>query len=111
MGSKVLFRRGGRPWLRPDSQGSRAWWVDRPPTLPLRRLVQIAKSRWKIEQDYLQFKEELGLDHYKGRNWAGWHHHVSVVLACYAFLVAHNVRSFPPSARTQDADHPVRHAA
>jgi len=48
-----------------------------PENYTLRRLVRIVKSRWKIEQDYQQLKEELGLDHYEGRSWTGWHHHVT----------------------------------
>jgi len=44
-------------------------------------------------------KGELGLDHYEGRRFPGWHHHVSVALCCYAFLIAERVRHFPPSAR------------
>ena len=59
----------------------------------LRRLVRLAKSRWKIEQDYQQLKEELGLDHYEGRNWAGWHHHVTLVMLAHAFLTLEMLRS------------------
>jgi SRSO17 transposase len=61
------------------------------------QLVRVFKSRWRIERSYEDLKGELGLDHYEGRSWVGWHHPVSVVLACYAFLVAEQVRSFPPS--------------
>ena len=59
----------------------------------MRRLVRAAKSRWKIEQDYLQLKDELGLDHYEGRNWAGWHHHVSMVMMAHAFLTLESLRT------------------
>jgi SRSO17 transposase len=54
--------------------------------LGLRRLVRIAKARWRIEQDYRELKEELGLDHYEGRQWLGWYHHVYLVTMAYAFL-------------------------
>jgi SRSO17 transposase len=54
--------------------------------LGLRRFVRIAKARWRIEQDYRELKAELGLDHYEGRHWLGWHHHVCLVTIAYAFL-------------------------
>ena len=80
-------------WPEGEKEPSQYFFCDLPPTLPLRRLVRIAKSRWKIEQDYLQFKEELGLDHYEGRNWAGWHHHVSMVMMAHAFLTLESLRT------------------
>ena len=59
----------------------------------LRRLVQVAKARWKIEQDYQQLKEELGLDHYEGRSWSGWHHHVTLVMLAHSFLTLETLRN------------------
>jgi hypothetical protein len=50
-------------------------------------LVRLAKLRWRVEQNYQQLKEELGLDHYEGRGWPGWHHHVTLVCLAYAFLL------------------------
>jgi SRSO17 transposase len=50
-------------------------------------LVQLAKLRWGVEQNYQQLKEELGLDHFQGRGWQGWHDHVSLVCLAYAFLL------------------------
>lgn len=58
----------------------------------LRSLVNMAKSRWRIELDYRELKEELGLDHYEGRHWLGWHHHVCLVSMAYAFLRAEQAR-------------------
>jgi SRSO17 transposase len=55
-------------------------------TLGLRRLVKIARARWRVELDYRELKEELGLDHYEGRHWLGWHHHVTLVSMAFAFL-------------------------
>ena len=52
----------------------------------LRRLVKTARSRWRVELDYRELKEELGLDHYEGRHWLGWHHHVTLVTMAFAFL-------------------------
>jgi SRSO17 transposase len=55
-------------------------------SLGLRRLVKIARARWRVEMDYRELKEELGLDHYEGRHWLGWHHHVTLVSMAFAFL-------------------------
>jgi SRSO17 transposase len=61
-------------------------------------LVRLIKERYRTEQVYQELKTELGLDHYEGRRFPGWHHHVTVALCCYAFLVAERARGFPPSA-------------
>ena len=57
-----------------------------PPRTSLKRLAAIAKSRWWIEHSYRELKDKLGLDHFEGRSWRGWHHHVVLVLLAYAFL-------------------------
>jgi SRSO17 transposase len=54
--------------------------------------VRLAKLRWCVEQNYQQLKEELGLDHYEGRGWQGWHHHVTLVCLAYAFLLLERQR-------------------
>jgi SRSO17 transposase len=82
-----------------------------PKSTSCKQLVRTFKSRWRIERSYEDLKGELGLDHYEGRSYRGWHHHVSVALACYAFLVAEHARSFPPSARRTRATHSLSHAA
>jgi SRSO17 transposase len=61
-----------------------AWFDDKAPGL--RQIIRIARSRWRIEIDYRELKGELGLDHYEGRHWSGWHHHVILVSMAYAFL-------------------------
>ena len=70
-------------------------------TLPKRTSVQAlaltTKERWRTERVYEDLKGELGLDHFEGRSFRGWHHHVSVALCCYAFIAAEQARSFPPS--------------
>ncbi|ATB42217.1 transposase [Cystobacter fuscus] len=53
-------------------------------------------QRWRTERVYEDLKGELGLDHYEGRRFPGWHHHVSVALCCYAFIIAERMRHFPP---------------
>lgn len=66
--------------------------------VPYRFLVHLLKERWRTERVYQDFKGELGLDHFEGRRFPGWHHHVSVALACFAFVAAERARRFPPSA-------------
>lgn len=84
-------------------------------TLPRRmskkQIVRIIKERWRTERAYEELKGELGLDHFEGRSFPGWHHHVSVVLCCYAFVVAERVRHFPPSARRHRHAHALDRAA
>jgi SRSO17 transposase len=84
-------------------------------TLPRRmtkkQIVRIIKERWRTERAYEELKGELGLDHFEGRSFPGWHHHVTVVLCCYAFIVSERVRRFPPSARRQDHAHEIAVAA
>jgi len=64
-----------------------------PPDTTLHALVSLAMIRWMIEQDYSQLKDELGLDHYEGRGWPGWHHHVTLVSLAYGFLVLERLRA------------------
>jgi len=65
----------------------------------LHRLVEFAKLRWRIERDYEELKQELGLDHYEGRSWRGFHHHASLCIAAYAFLVAERAAFSPLGPR------------
>jgi SRSO17 transposase len=69
-----------------------------PETMTRRQLVRRVKERWRTERVYEDAKGELGLDHYEGRTFRGWNHHLSVVLCCFAFIVAERERAFPPSA-------------
>lgn len=82
-----------------------------PKGVSCKQLVRIFKERWRIERSYEDMKGELGFDHYEGRSFVGWHHHVTAVLVCYAFLVAETVRSFPPSGSGQGDDHALDSAA
>jgi len=60
-------------------------------------MVRLVKERYRTERAYEDLKNELGLDHFEGRRFSGWHHHVSVALSCNAFIVAEKCRAFPPS--------------
>jgi SRSO17 transposase len=55
---------------------------------PIEELVRTVKGRWRIERDYQELKDEIGLDHYEGRGWRGFHHHATLCIAAYAFLIA-----------------------
>jgi SRSO17 transposase len=84
-------------------------------TLPRRmshkQIVRILKERWRTERMYEDLKGELGLDHFEGRSFPGWHHHVSVVLCCYAFVVAERVSAFSPPAARPRRNRPLSIAA
>ncbi len=69
-----------------------------PPRTALKDLVRIAEARWLIERDYQELKQEIGLGHYEGRGWRGFHHHASLCIAAYGFLVAERCL-FPPARR------------
>ena len=84
-------------WRDGEDEPANYFFSNLPETTTLLELVRITMQRWRIERAYEDLKGELGLDHYEGRRFPGWHHHVSVVLCCYAFLVSERVRHFPPS--------------
>ena len=73
-------------WPEDEPEPVKYYLCDLPETISLKRLVETARGRWRVEQDYQQMKEELGLDHFEGRSWMGWHHHVSLVMLAHAFL-------------------------
>lgn len=73
--------------------------------LSKRKIVRTIKERYRTEKVYEEMKGELGLDHFEGRRFRGWHHHVTVAICCYAFVVSERIRRFPPSrARSRGAD-------
>ena len=85
-------------WPQGESEPLKYWLSTLPENLSLKRLVYIAKHRWIIQRDYQELKQELGLGHYEGRGWRGFHHHATLCIAAYGFLVAERTR-FSPSAR------------
>ena len=68
------------------------WLSNLPADTPLKRLVQLAKLRWRIEHDYRELKDALGLDHFEGRGYRGWHHHTTLVSTAHAFLTLERTR-------------------
>jgi SRSO17 transposase len=73
-------------WPPDQAEPIRYWFSDLPSTTPDEILARLAKLRWRIEHDYRELKDGLGLDHYEGRTWAGWHHHVTLVSTAHGFL-------------------------
>lgn len=69
-----------------------------PADIEIEELVGLVKLRWRIERDYQEMKDELGLDHYEGRSWTGFHHHTALCVAAYAFLATERARLSPPQA-------------
>jgi SRSO17 transposase len=86
-------------WPKSESEPTKYWLSTLPEKTSLKSLVKIAKHRWIIERDYEELKQELGLGHYEGRGWRGFHHHATLCIAAYGFLVAERNR-FSPSARS-----------
>lgn len=86
-------------WPDGEEVPTRYWLSTLPKGCSLRTLVNQAKLRWRVERDYQELKQELGLGHYEGRGWRGFHHHATLCLAAYGFLVAERA-AFPPSSVT-----------
>ena len=85
-------------WPKGATEPAKYWLSNLPPRTALKDLVRIAKARWLIERDYQELKQEIGLGHYEGRGWRGFHHHASLCIAAYGFLVAERCL-FPPARR------------
>ena len=73
-------------WSEDAEQPTDYWLSNLPADAEPERLARLARLRWKVELDYKQLKGELGLDHYEGRSWLGWHHHTALVTAAHGFL-------------------------
>jgi SRSO17 transposase len=82
-------------WPDGDAEPAKYWFSNLARRTTLKRLVRIAKARWWIERDYQELKQELGLGQFEGRNWRGFHHHASLCIAAYGFLIAERCL-FPP---------------
>jgi SRSO17 transposase len=85
-------------WPKKESEPTKYWLSTLPAKTSMKPLVKMAKHRWIIERDYEELKQELGLGHYEGRGWRGFHHHAVLCIAAYGFLVSERNR-FSPSAR------------
>lgn len=92
-------------WREDEPEPANYFLVSVPGRITKKQLIRLVMQRWRTERVYEDLKGELGLDHYEGRRFPGWHHHISVALCCYAFIIAERVRHFPPSARGADEAH------
>jgi SRSO17 transposase len=73
-------------WAADKVEPVKYWLANLPATTPTVELVRLGKLRWRVEQDYRECKGARGLDHFEGRSWPGWHHHVTLVAVAYGFL-------------------------
>ena len=85
-------------WPSGSDEPSDYWLSSLPADTPLVTLVRLAKLRWRIEHDYRELKDALGLDHFEGRSFRGWHHHVTLVSVAHAFLTLERRRPRPRAA-------------
>jgi len=84
-------------WPKGENEPTKYWLSTLPKSISFHRLVDIAKLRWRIERDYQELKQEVGLGHFEGRGWRGFHHHATLCIAAYGFLISER-ETIPPSA-------------
>jgi len=79
-------------WPGSQTEPTKYWLSTLPVDTALVELVRVAKMRWRIERDYQELKQEFGLSHYEGRGWRGFHHHATLCIAAYGFLLADRLK-------------------
>jgi SRSO17 transposase len=84
-------------WPSDEPEPTKYWLSTCPKDIAVDELVDLAKLRWRIERDYQDLKQEVGLGHYEGRGWRGLHHHITLSIAAYGFLISER-ETIPPSA-------------
>ena len=93
-------------WPEGEKEPTRYWLANLPEDMRFERLVDLANLRWRIERDYQELKQELGLGHCEGRGWRGFHHHATLCIAAYGFLISER-ESIPPSGPRATAKLPA----
>ena len=83
-------------WPEGDDEPTKYWFSTLPKNISFHDLVDAAKLRWRIERDYQELKQEVGLGHFEGRGWRGFHHHATLCIAAYGFLISER-ETIPPS--------------
>src|SRR5260221_63998 len=83
-------------WPEDEKEPTKYWFAKLPANIPFNELFDLTKLRWRIERDYQDLKQELGLGHYEGRGWRGFHHHATLCIAAYGFLISER-ETIPPS--------------
>jgi SRSO17 transposase len=92
-------------WPEGEKEPTKYWLSTLPRNISFRGLVDAAKLRWRIERDYQELKQEVGLGHFEGRGWRGFHHHATMCIAAYGFLVSER-ETIPPSGPRRTARFP-----
>ena len=82
-------------WLPRKDEPTKYWLSTLPVSTKRADLVGMAKMRWQVKRDYQELKQEVGLGHYEGRGWRGFHHHATLCIAAYGFLISQR-ETFPP---------------
>jgi SRSO17 transposase len=88
-------------WRQDDAEPTKFWLSNLPARTSMQRLVRLAKLRWRVERDYQELKQEIGLDHFEGRTWRGFHHHATLCAVAHAFLALRRAL-FPPEPSEVD---------
>jgi len=83
-------------WPKDEAAPTKYWLSTLSEDIALERMVDITMMRWRIERDYQELKQEVGLGHFEGRGWRGFHHHATMCIAAYGFLISER-GAFPPS--------------
>ena len=107
--ARVRVRAAHRDWARDEewliiewaagaAEPAHYWLSNLPKSLPWQAMIDTVMGRWRIERDYQELKQELGLGHYEGRNWRGFHHHASLCIAAYGFLILERLASSKKNA-------------
>jgi SRSO17 transposase len=89
-------------WPEDQVEPTRFWLSTLDEAIGFERLVELTKLRWRIERDYQDLKQDLGLDHFEGRSWRGFHHHATLCIAAYGFLICER-QTIPPSGPGRSA--------
>jgi SRSO17 transposase len=89
-------------WRNDDPEPTKFWLSNLPPRTSLQTLARLAKLRWRVERDYQELKQEIGLDHFEGRTWRGFHHHATLCAIAHGFLALRRAL-FPPEPSEMDS--------
>jgi SRSO17 transposase len=87
-------------WPKSETAPTKYHLSNLPAVASLKELVATIHMRWRIERDYQELKDEIGIDHFEGRSWRGFHHHAALCIAAYGFIAAERARLFPPETVT-----------
>ncbi len=88
-------------WPSDEKEPTKFWLATQPARTPVKELVHLAKLRWRVERDYQELKQEIGLDHFEGRGWRGFHHHATLCAVAHGFLALRRAL-FPPEEHALD---------